>query len=90
MAFPLRRGSKTLKKKKKKENEALGERKNTVIHDSGESKEYCVGYWNSTERNYVFIPHFWDPNFALIFKLLIYACKMTRGLILDSAWLVKG
>lgn len=87
MAFPLRRGSKTLKKRKIK---LLEREKNTVIHDSGESNEYCVGYWNSTERNYVFIPHFWDPNFALIFKLLIYACKMTRGLILGSAWLVKG
>lgn len=40
------------------------------------------------KENYVFIPHFWDPNFSLIFKLLIYACDRTCGLILDSAWLV--
>lgn len=72
MAFPLRRGSKTTK-----DGIASSWREkkyNNTIHDSGESFQSCVGYWNSIERiSYVFMPHFWDPSFELTFKMLIYA-----------------
>lgn len=90
MAFPLRRGSKTTKVGKAS---SWREKKttNNTIHDSGESFQSCMGYWNSIERiSCVFMPHFWDPSFDFIFKMLICACEWARGLIVDSAWLVQG
>lgn len=71
MAVPWRRGSKTTKVGKAG---SWREKKNT-IHDSGESFQSCVGYWNSIERiSCVFMPHFWDPSFGFIFKMLSSAC----------------
>lgn len=57
--------------------QAPGEKKKkkNTIHDSGESFQSCLGYWNSIERiSCVFMPHFWDPSFDFIFKMLISAC----------------
>lgn len=68
MAFPLRRGSKNKNKRKRKLLER--EKKNTVIHDSGGSNEYCVGYWNSIERNCKFL----FPTFGILILLSYLNC----------------